>query len=131
MGGLGLGPSLGLGAVRSGLRFASGLAPAQQGIEVVIKVGKAAGEAIGWSASAIPLAPFPGLAPAGIAEDRVGSIHRLEALLGHGVVAVEIRVPEAGLLAEGPLQAGGVGTGLQAQDGPGIGGLGRGIQHGP
>jgi hypothetical protein len=113
------------------LRFAAGLAPPEQGIEVVIKLWKAAGEAIGWSASAIGLAPFPGLAPAGIAEDRVGSIHRLEALLSHGVVAVEIRVPEASLLAEGTLQAGGVGTGLQAQHGPEIGALGRVIQHGP
>jgi hypothetical protein len=61
---------------------------------------------------------FPLLAPKRIAENRIGLVHSFELLFGVGVVAVEVWMPTAGLLAERPFQSLRIGARLQTKHGP-------------
>ena len=49
-------------------------------------------------------APLPSIAAVGITEHRIGLVDQLEALLSNGIIAVQIRMPTAGLTAKGSFQ---------------------------
>ena len=95
---------------------------AVEGIQVIEEVGEATNEGIARLHPLEALTRFPGRAALGVGKHRIGLVHKLEALLGHRIAAVEIRMPAAGLGAESALEGLGIGPGLQTQNRPVIGG---------
>ena len=93
--------------------------------QIVLEVGEP--DAVGIAIAGIGCGPvsvraaLPGPAAAWIREHRIGLIQPFEALLGARIVVIEIRMPAAGLLTEGPLELFRFGAGLHAQHLPVVG----------
>ena len=100
---------------------------AEQCIQVIVELRKAAGEGIqpGFGGHGTIQTGLPLPATDRIAENRIGLIDRLELLLGVRIIAVEIRMPAARQLAEGPFQAGAIGTRREPENSPVVHGRGR------
>jgi hypothetical protein len=104
------------GGLSIGAGGPTGTAPlTEQGMEVLFEVRKACGEGILRLAAGgltTRITGLPGLAAAWVGQHRIGLVDQLEALLRQRVIAVEVRMPAAGLGAKGPLETAGVGAGL-------------------